>query len=276
MLWWGCDCLLYYLMTKLTRGCEISEIRLFLKVALTASLTLAAVFFFSCSDFSEIPYEARLSQNSGETSSTGSEVSSSSETSSSSSEISSSSEASSSSEISSSSEASSSSISSSSSVYSGDKILMEDFQNTMNYNLWGYKNIGDTYSSSIYPAIKHNAGNTYLEFTDYSLVRLSSGNYGGINLTQCIAGFSYSYRGAEHSFVINLYGAQSEENGYFMGFEESPDWVTVYLSLSDLKKNGNEPLEISKLLSITGFIWIIDTYNNPQALAIDDFSCLGI
>ncbi len=270
----------------------MSKIMLFSKIAL-AILVFAVIFLFSCSDFPEIPYEARLSEISSsevssdsETSSSSSEVSSSSETSSSSSEVSSSSEISSSSEASSSSILSSSSVLSSSSSYLGKAILIEGFENDDQsigqwFTIEGNSqtkiiSFGDTNYH------KHHEDNTgfFLEFKEYSYLKFNNaGRFKNHGLQDCRDGLRYSYKGTQHTFEVSF---PEEDISFYKAFDESPnEWVTETIPFENLIRytgtsgiNTEQPIQLNEISKILYFNWSFLGYPGDKLLAIDDIYCL--
>ncbi len=252
-----------------------------LRFILTAGSVFAVIF--SCSDFPEIPYEARLSEISSSDISSGSEVSSSS------SEISSSSEASSSSEISSSSEASSSSeIQSSSSILSSSSyldrtILIEDFENESQLaGQWFTIGKPISFSDINYRKPYNDKAGFFLEFKEFSYLRFNNaGQFMEHSFRNC-HGLRYSYKGTEHIFIINV--SNLGENMFFYKmFDESLDeWVTVTMQFDDLirydrnlEADIEQPIHPGEIENISKFNWDLYDFLNDNLLAIDDIYCLA-
>ncbi|NLO23459.1 MAG: T9SS type A sorting domain-containing protein, partial [Fibrobacter sp.] len=94
------------------------------------------------------------------------------------------------------------------------------------------------------------------------------------NLSECVDGFSYKYKGVAHSFKAQL-STVKDYNYHFVSVANSTVWKTVSIQFSDFEQADWGKTVAFNPAAITAFHWEVKASPLTGNLWVDDFYCLG-
>jgi predicted transcriptional regulator with HTH domain len=195
---------------------------------------------------------------------------------------------------------SSANLGTSSGSYSGEREVISDFEDGSTLSKLGENKYWYIYTDNEaggastvdneeqedgYKVIVEDEGSWYVKIMDYTL---DKGTYeyepfvvmavdNEKDLSGCVGGFEYRYKGTSHNFKVELSTVEDDAH-YFKTIAASEYWKKATVSLSDLKQPTDWGDEVAfDAIEITKFAWEVvgGISTRTGDLSIDDFTCLG-